>query len=105
MTFAGTLLNVAFQSAHRFAAFLAGGRLLPLAFDGGLFVRGAPLHLLKEAVLGHLLLQRLQRRFDLVVEHDDLSCGDHGHGLLTCDDFLSSAEASWSSYAFRTLEA
>src|SRR3989441_7038028 len=45
-------------------------RLLSLPLDRRLLVVGAPFHLLKEAVLLHLLLERLQRRLDLVV--DDL---------------------------------
>src|SRR5438128_4752155 len=45
-------------------------RLLPLPLDRRLLVVGAPFHLLKEAVLLHLLLERLQRGLDLVV--DDL---------------------------------
>src|SRR5436190_2237591 len=45
-------------------------RLLPLPLDRRLLVVGAPFHLLKEAVLLHQLLERLQRGLDLVV--DDL---------------------------------
>ena len=38
----------------------------------------APLHLLKEAVLQHLLLELLESSLDLVVEDLDL------HGVLRC---------------------
>src|SRR5206468_3862589 len=45
---------------------------LALLLDRRLLVVGAPLHLLKEAFLEHLLLQGLQGAFDLVVEDLDL---------------------------------
>src|SRR5439155_274788 len=48
---------------------------LALSLDRRFLVVLAPLHLLKQAVLQHLLLELLQRGFDLVVEDLDLHLG------------------------------
>src|SRR5262245_1125008 len=61
-------------------ALLAGLRLLPLAFDRGLLVVHAPLHLLIETALDHDLLESLQRGFDLIVGHLDLGSSQARHG-------------------------
>src|SRR5215510_13693594 len=74
----GRLLVVAAGPPRRPPALLAGQRLLALALHRGLLVVRAPLHLLKDAVLQHLLLQGLERGLDLIVEHLDL------HGRFTC---------------------
>src|SRR4249920_1255924 len=66
------LLVVAAGPSRRAAALLARQGLLAFAFHGGLLVVRAPLHLLEDAVLEHLLLERLQGGLDLVVEHLDL---------------------------------
>src|SRR5262249_60537529 len=46
--------------------------LLALPAHRGLLVKGPPLHLLEQAPVGHLLLERLEGGLDLVVEHLDL---------------------------------
>jgi len=50
-------------------------RCLALSLDRRLLVVLAPLHLLKEAVLEHLLLELLQGSVDLIVEDNDLHSG------------------------------
>ncbi len=64
MTFTGVLLTVAFHSSHRLAPLLSGRGLLPL--HGRLIVGDPTLHLLKQAGLEHLLLERFERGLDLV---------------------------------------
>src|SRR4030095_16642758 len=54
------------------AALLPGLGRLALPFHRRLLVVRAPLHLLKEAFLEHLLLEGLQGALDLVVEDLDL---------------------------------
>jgi hypothetical protein len=49
-----------------------GLRALPLSSNRGLLVEGAAFHLLEQAPREHLLLEGLERRFYLVVEHLDL---------------------------------
>src|SRR5262245_21073032 len=49
----------------------AGHGLLALALDRRLLVVSAPLHLLEQSVLLHLLLERLERGVDLIVDHLD----------------------------------
>src|SRR6266566_3792207 len=68
MTFTGVLLAVAFHSSHRLAPLLSGRGLFPLPLHGRLLVGDPTLHLLKQAGLEHLLLQRFERGLDLVVE-------------------------------------
>src|SRR3990167_3970471 len=66
--------SVAFQAAsalQRPPSFLPRLRLLALPLDRRLLVVLAPLHLLKEAVLQHVFLERLERGLDLVVEDLD----------------------------------
>src|SRR2546426_6555572 len=77
MTFVDVLVMVAFGPPHRLASLLAGGGLLSLPLDRWLVVGHAPLHLLEQAVLLHLLFQRLEGRLDLIVDDDDLGGGDH----------------------------
>src|SRR5262249_46433715 len=54
---------------------LASLSCLTLPLHRRLLIVLAPLHLLKEAVLQHLLLELLQGSLDLVVEDDDLHSG------------------------------
>jgi len=54
---------------------LASLRCLALSLHRRLLVVLAPLHLLKEAVLEHLLLELLQGSLDLIIEDDDLHSG------------------------------
>src|SRR5215470_2734409 len=75
MTVTGVLLVVAFYAPQRLAPFLSCRGLFALALDGRLFIRGPALHLLKHAVLEHLLLQRLERGLDLIVENHDFQRG------------------------------
>src|SRR5690348_2030593 len=77
ITFIDVLVNVAFRPPHRLASLLSGGGLLSLPLDRRLVVGDTTLHLLEETVLLHLLFQRLEGRFDLIVEHHDLRRGDH----------------------------
>src|SRR5207249_5805554 len=77
MTFVDVLVMVAFGPPHRLASLLAGGGLLSLPLDRRLVVGHAPLHLLEQAVLLHLLFQRLEGRLDLIVDDDDLGGDDH----------------------------
>src|SRR5262249_30304292 len=51
---------------------LANPRCLALSLHRRLLVVLAPLHLLKEAVLEHLLLELLQGSLDLIIEDNDL---------------------------------
>src|SRR5437016_14588493 len=80
MTFVDVLVMVAFGPPHRLASLLAGGGLLSLPLDRRLVVVHAPLHLLEQAVLLHLLFQRLEGRLDLIVDDDDLGGVDHQAG-------------------------
>src|SRR5262249_3581524 len=66
------VLEQAFESLP---PLLAGLSRLALPLDRRLLVVRAPLHLLKETVLEHLLLQLLQGGLDLVVEDYDLHSG------------------------------
>ena len=66
------VLEQAFESLP---PLLAGLSCLALPLDRRLLVVRAPLHLLKEAVLEHLLLELLQGGLDLVVEDDDFHSG------------------------------
>src|SRR3989442_7658362 len=77
MTFIDVLLTVAFHPPHRLAPLLSRGGLLPFPLDGRLVVGDTALHLWKQAVLLHLFFQGLQGGFDLIVDNDDLRCGDH----------------------------
>src|SRR5438309_11949745 len=77
MTFVDVLVMVAFGPPHRLASLLAGGGLLSLPLDRRLVVGHAPLHLLEQAVLLHLLFQRLEGRLDLIVDDEDLGGDDH----------------------------
>src|SRR5256885_7113885 len=77
MTFVDVLVMVAFGPPHRLASLLAGGGLLSLPLDRRLVVGHAPLHLLEQAILLHLLFQRLEGRLDLIVDDDDLGGDDH----------------------------
>src|SRR5438093_503484 len=77
MTFVDVLVMVAFGPPLRLASLLAGGGLLSLPLDRRLVVGHAPLHLLEQAVLLHLLFQRLEGRLDLIVDDDDLGGDDH----------------------------
>src|SRR5262249_55639555 len=54
---------------------LASLRCLALSLHRRLLVVLAPLHLLKEAVLEHLLLELLQGSLDLIIEDNDLHSG------------------------------
>jgi len=71
MTVTGVLLTVAFHSSHRPAPFLSGRRLFPFSLHGWLIVGNPTLHLLKQAGLEHLLLERFEGRFDLVIDDRD----------------------------------
>src|SRR5262249_38125497 len=57
-------------------------RLLALALDRWFLVVHATLHLLIQTALDHDLLERLQRRFDLIVRHLDLGSSQARHGSL-----------------------
>src|SRR5262249_38968747 len=63
---------------HGLAPLLTRLRRLALSLDRRLLVVNPPLHLLKEAVLQHQLLELLQGGLDLIVEDVDL------HGSLRC---------------------
>src|SRR5690242_16937468 len=63
---------VLLRALHRLAALLPRLSRLPFSFDGWLLVVSSALHLLKEAVLQHLLLELLEGGLDLVVEDLDL---------------------------------
>src|SRR5215470_6928783 len=77
MTFIDALVTVPFRPPHRLASLLARRGLLSLPLDRRFVVGDTTLHLLEQAVLLHLFFQRLERRFDLVVDDDDLRRGDH----------------------------
>src|SRR5438094_6095459 len=74
------LLVIDPRALQRAPALLAGLGLLSLAFDRGLFVIHAALHLLVEPALDHHLLESLQRGFDLIVRDLDLRSGQTRHG-------------------------
>src|SRR5438132_9904196 len=59
------------RAFHRLAPPLARLRLLALALDRRLLVEGPSLHFLEDAFLEHVLLERLERRLDLVRGHVD----------------------------------
>src|SRR6266850_970470 len=74
------LLVIDPRTLERAPALLAGLGLLSLAFDRGLLVVDAPLHLLIEPTLDHDLLERLQRGFNLIVHDLDLRSSQACHG-------------------------
>src|SRR5437899_2662114 len=74
------LLVIDPRALQRAPALLAGLGLLSLAFDRGLFVIHAALHLLVEPALDHHLLESLQSGFDLIVRDLDLRSGQTRHG-------------------------
>ena len=63
------------HALERSPPLFASLRSLALSLDRRLLVVLAPLHLLKEAVLEHLLLELLQSGVDLIVEDNDLHSG------------------------------
>src|SRR5262247_1070033 len=71
MTVTSALLTVAFHSSHRLEPLLSGRFLFPLSLNGRLLVSNTTLHLLKQAGLEHLLLERFEGGLDLVVEDRD----------------------------------
>src|SRR5262249_25947634 len=77
MPFIDVLVGAAFRPPHRLASLLAGGGLLSLPLDRRFVVGDTTFHFLEQAVLLHLFFQRFERRFDLIVDDDDLRRGDH----------------------------
>src|SRR2546425_13274153 len=80
MTFTGVLLAVAFYSSHRLAPLLSGRGLFPPPLPGRPLLGDPTLHLLKQAGLEHLLLERFERGLDLVVEDGAISATSEGGG-------------------------
>src|SRR5262249_18020045 len=67
----GLLVLGRLLTAHGLAPLAPRLGLLALALDRRFLVVGAALHLLEQALFLHALLEGLERRFDLILDHLD----------------------------------